>query len=229
VLWTNAVLCHPYRDMKIAILGATGFVATPIVQEAVGRGHHVTALSRTPSKVPQHPLITAVPADVFDVPSLVAAFRGQDAIIHSYAPAREGTIEERCAAQRTATENIVTAMKEAGVPRILAVGGAGTLEVEPGVRFMDHASFPPAWQGGAQSTAQVKEVLKHSTGINWTYLSPPYYLQPGERTRHFRLGLDELLRDEKGESRITVGDYAIAMIDELETPRHTGRRFTVAY
>ncbi len=120
-------------------------------------------------------------------------------------------------------------MKAAGVKRILAVGGAGSLEIRPGVPHFDTPEFPAAVQGGARATALIKELLKAEKDLEWTFLCPSSFIVPGERTGKFRLGGDQLLIGADGQSRISVEDYAVAMIDELENPRHTGRRFTVGY
>jgi hypothetical protein len=120
-------------------------------------------------------------------------------------------------------------MRLAGVRRILAVGGAGTLEVAPGVLNMDRPDFPKEWEGGVKSTALIKDLLKAEPGLEWTFLSPSHLLEPGSRTGRFRLGADQLLIGPDGQSRISVEDYAVAMIDELENPKHTGKRFTVGY
>jgi len=215
--------------MRIAIIGATGYVGSALLEEALSRGHAVTAIVRNPEKLPSHPHLTPLAVDITDVEALAAALVGQEAVIHAYAPPRTATVEARIAAQRRGTRAILDAMQRAGVPRILAVGGAGTLEVAPGVRNMDQPEFPKEWEGGAKSTAEVKEILKAEPGLVWTFLSPSHMLVPGERTGKFRLGLDQLLVGPDGESRITLPDYAMAMIDELEKPRHTGRRFTVGY
>ena len=111
----------------------------------------------------------------------------------------------------------------------MAVGGAGTLEASPGVRVMDTPELPKEWESGAISTAEIKYLLEKELDLEWTFLSPSLYLRPGTRTGKFRLGTDELLRDDSGASRISIEDYAVAMIDELENPRHTRRRFTVGY
>ena len=214
--------------MKIALVGATGRVGARILAEAVARGHEVTAISRSPETL-KATRVRPVAADVNDGTALTAAFRGADAIIHAYAPPKADSVETRVAKQRAATRAIIAAAKSAGVRRILAVGGAGTLEVAPGVRNMDRPEFPKEWEGGAKSTAVVKELLSAELELAWTSLSPPHFLQPGERTGRFRVGGDEMLVGANGESRISMEDFAIAMIDELENPKHTGQRFTVGY
>ena len=138
-------------------------------------------------------------------------------------------MQERIDQQRTATQTIIAAAKAAGLGRVLAVGGAGTVEVAPGVRNMDRPEFPAAWQGGAKSTAVIKELLAAEPDLEWTTLCPSHHLVQGERTGKFRLGLDQMLFGPDGESRISVEDYAAAMVDEQENPKHTRRRFTVGY
>ena len=247
--------------MKIALMGATGFIGSKILQEALQRGHIVTAVSRAPEQLPSHQNLRPAKADVNDVAALTELFRGQDAVIHSYAPrpdpevrafmfaamqagnvrpetpasyvppdmaAHEAHVKSRIDAQTAGTRSIIDAAKAAGVPRILAVGGAGTLYVN-GVRTMDSPSFPKAFEGGAKSTAVVKETLLRERDLDWTVLCPPMSIAPGQRTGKFRLGLDDLLVAADGSSHISVEDYATAMIDELEQPKHGKRRFTVAY
>lgn len=215
--------------MQIAIVGATGFIGSKIVSEAVNRGHFVTAISRSPGKLPADARIIAAAADVSDTTMLAGHFRGQDAVIHSFKPANELSAEEKIAQQKAGTLAIIAAMRKAGVRRILAVGGAGSLEVRPGVPHFDTPEFPAAVQGGARATAQIKELLKAEKDMEWTFLCPSSFIVPGERTGKFRLGGDQLLIGADGQSRISVEDYAVAMIDELENPRHTGQRFTVGY
>lgn len=212
--------------MKLALIGATGRVGSRLLAEALARGHDVTAISRHPEKLAPHPRLRAVAGDVFDSDGLAALLRGSDAVIHAYAPPRD---IDRTAAQIRATQSLIAALKQAGVRRILAVGGAGTLELAPGVRVMDTPELPREWMGGAVSTAQVKYLLEKERELEWTSLSPSLWLEPGQRTGKFRLGTDQILRDQDGRSHISFEDYAVAMIDELETPRHSFRRFTVGY
>jgi putative NADH-flavin reductase len=189
----------------------------------------VTAVTRSPQKLPQNDRVIPAHADINDVPALTGYFTGQDAIIHSYAPAREISAPEKMEAQRAGTLAIIAAMRAAGVKRILAVGGAGSLEVAPGLANFDRPDFPPEYQGGARATAQIKDLLRAEKDLDWTFLCPSHTIAPGERTGKFRLGGDKLLTGADGVSRISVEDYAVAMIDELENPRHTGHRFTVGY
>lgn len=213
--------------MNIVLLGPTGNVGSRLLQEALARGHKVTAVSRHPETLTPHSGLTAVRGDVFDENGLATLFAGKDAVILSYAPSRDHP--DRRGEQVTATRTVVTAMKRAGVRRVLAVGGAGTLEVAPGVKLMDTPELPREWMMGALSTAEVKHVLEGEPDLEWTSLSPSLYLEPGRRTGTFRLGGDQLLRDVDGRSHVSFEDYAVAMLDELETPRHVRRRFTVGY
>jgi uncharacterized protein len=247
--------------MKIAIVGASGMIGSRLVAEAASRGHQITALSRHPENIPTAPGVTAKAGDVFDTAALADAFRGADAVIHSYAPppdatvrayiqnalatnpnpmaafmsykpadpaAHEAHVAGRIDQQTRGTQSIIAAAKAAGVARILAVGGAGTLLVD-GVRTMDRPGFPIAFDGGAKSTAVVKDILRTQSDVQWTVLCPPMSIEPGPKTGTFRLGDDDLLTAADGSSRITVDDFAVAMIDELEQPSHTGHRFTIAY
>src|SRR5665213_3752331 len=138
--------------MKVAIVGATGMIGSKLLEEAIDRGHVVTAVSRHATKLPAHGRVRPVEVDVLDTNELARAFSGQDAILHAFAPPRL-SVEERVAQQRAGTRSIIAAARSAGVRRILAVGGAGTLEVAPGVLNMDRPEFPANWEGGAKSTA----------------------------------------------------------------------------
>jgi uncharacterized protein len=146
--------------------------------------------------------------------------------------AHDDHVKYRIDAQAAGTRSIIAAAKAASVRRILGVGGAGTLLVN-GTPTMNLPTFPKAFEGGAKSTAVVKEELKaaghHDPDLQWTVLCPPMEIIPGQRTGKFRLGLDDLLVAADGSSRISLEDYAVAMVDELEQPKHTGKRFTLAY
>ncbi len=214
--------------MKVALIGATGFVGSQLLNEALDRGHEVTAIVRRVDRLPERPNLTAKQVDVLDVDALADALAGHDAVIAAFNPNRDepGDVFERFVAAEKA---IIAATKKSGVKRLLAVGGAGSLEVAPGQQLIDTPDFPPAWKAGAGGTRQFLYLLKEEPDLDWTFLSPAAMLQPGERTGTFRLGGDQMLVDEKGECKISTADYAVAMIDELEEPKHTRRRFCVAY
>ena len=214
--------------MKVALIGATGFVGSQILNEALNRGHQVTAIVRRVDRLPQRDGLTSVQVDVMDVDALAAALAGHEAVIAAFNPDRTapGDVFQRMV---DGAKAIIAATKRAGIKRLLAVGGAGSLLVAPGQQLIDTPEFPLDWKAGAGGTREFLYLLKKEPDLDWTFLSPAARLQPGERTGTFRLGGDELLTDENGECRISTADYAVAMIDELEEPKHTGRRFCVAY
>lgn len=213
--------------MKIALIGATGFVGTALLAEALSRGHQVTAIVRDVAKLAAHPQLHAQATDVFDAAALTAALRGHDAVISAYNP---GWADAAIRAKSLAGgEAIINATKAAGVPRLLVVGGAGSLEVAPGLQALDTPDFPAQWKEGAEGVRDLLHRLRKETGLAWTFLSPAFELVPGERTGQYRLGGDQAFFDADGHSRISSADYAVAMLDELEHARHTGRRFSVAY
>jgi uncharacterized protein len=213
--------------MKIALIGATGFVGSHIRDEALRRGHELTAIVRHPEKLPVHPALTGRKVDILDVDALAEALAGHEAVISAFSP--DPSTTDKFADMVTGAKAIIAATKKAGVTRLLVVGGAGSLEVTPGRQLIDEPGFPVEWKAGAGGTREYLYLLKAESGLDWTFLSPAAMLQPGERTGTFRLGGDQVLTDENGECRISIQDYAVAMIDELENPTHTRRRFCVAY
>jgi uncharacterized protein len=214
--------------MKVAIIGATGFVGSQVLNEALSRGHEVTAIVRRAERLPVHLHLTAKQADIADTDALAALLAGHDAIIAAFNPDRTmpGDVFERMVAGGKA---IIEATEKSGVKRLLVVGGAGSLEVAPGQQLIDQPDFPPEWKAGAGGTKQFLYLLKEHPELDWTFLSPAANLQSGERTGKFRLGGDQVLVDAEGQCRISTQDYAVAMIDELEEPKHTRQRFCVAY
>jgi putative NADH-flavin reductase len=208
--------------MKIAIIGASGFIGSAILKEALDRGHNVTAIVRHAEKITTiSPLLTIKEADVTtaDVASLVA---GNEAVISAYNSYESATYVASIKA-------IINGVRKAGIKRFLAVSGAGSLEIEPGLQVLDTPEFPAEWKGGASATRDAFYVIKEQEDLDWTVLSPAIMIEPGERTGRFRLGRDQVVADEKGDSKISTGDYAVAMIDELERPAHIKERFTLAY
>jgi len=214
--------------MRIALVGATGFIGSKILAEAVSRGHTITALCRHPENVPAREGVRAIAVDVNDAAALADAFRGHDIIVHACAPPREMEMEAKIAAQTAITKAIIEATKARGIPRVFAVGGAGTLLID-GVRSMDRPEFPKQFEGGAKATAVIKELLEEEHDFDWTVLSPSTMIVPGERTGKFRLDFDDLIVMADGTSKISVEDYAVAFVNELENPQYTGHRFTVGY
>jgi len=213
--------------MKIALIGATGFVGAAILQEALNRGHEVTAIARNPEKLDAHPKLHVQKGDVYSEDEVARCVTGHDAVISAFNPGWSNPdIYDQ---QVKGTRAIIHGVKKAGIKRLLFVGGAGSLEVKPGVQSVDLPGFPAEYKQGALATRETLTMLRQETGLEWSYLSPSADLSPGQRTGKFRLGTDQLLKDANGESRISVQDYAMAMIDEVEKPNHIRRRFTVGY
>jgi len=213
--------------MKVALIGATGYVGSHIRDEALQRRHEVTAIVRNPERLPVRMGLIAKQADVFDTDKLAGILAGHDAVIAAYNA--DPDADDRYENLVGGAEAIIAAVKKAGVRRLLVVGGAGSLEVAPGQQLIDQPSFPEEWKPGATGTREFLYKLRKQDDLDWTFLSPAAMMQPGERTGTFRLGGDQMLVDAQGECRISVEDYAVAMVDELEEPQHTRRRFCVAY
>jgi putative NADH-flavin reductase len=203
--------------MKVALIGATGNVGSRLLAELVARGHTVTAIARHPEKVPAQAGVTAKSGDVFDKAGLTAVLAGHDAAISAV----------RFAGSDART--LIDAVKAAGIPRYLVVGGAGSLEVAPGQKLVDTPAFPAAYKPEALKGGEFLVALRAEKDLDWTFLSPSAMIAAGERTGKFRLGGDQLLTDDKGKSSISYEDFAVAMIDELEKPAHARGRFTVGY
>ncbi len=203
--------------MKVALIGASGQAGSRLLAELSARGHTVTAIARHPEKIAALPGVTAAKGDVYDKAGLVALIKGHDAVISSV--------------HYTASDPalLLQAVRESGVKRYFVVGGAGSLEVAPGVRLIDTPEFPAIYKTEATKGAEFLELLRTTASdLDWTFLSPAAMFVPGERTGKFRLGKDQLLANDKGSS-ISFEDYAIAAVDELEKPAHIRERFTVGY
>lgn len=202
--------------MKVTVLGASGRAGSEITRELAARGHTVTAVARKPEAIPTGTGITAVKGDASDAPALADLIRGSDAVIsalHFDVPAA----------------TLLSALKSAGVPRLLVTGGAASLEVAPGVRLIDTPEFPEEWKVFAMGGIAFLDDLRAETDIDWTFFSPAAVIEETPRLGTFRTGTDQLIVDDKGESHIGFSDYAIAMVDELEQPKHSRARFTAAY
>ncbi len=209
--------------MNVVVYGATGRAGSRIVQELVSRGHKVTAVARDQSKLQLVDGFIGKEDDLADATKTAEVIRGADAVISAYAPP-QGDENELV----NVTEREIEAVEKAGVPRFLMVGGAGGLEVKPGVPLIESGQLPEPWIAIAKAHGGAFDALRRSS-IDWTYLAPSIYFEPGERTGKFRLGKDNLLFSDKGESRISMEDYAIAMVDELEQGQHRKQRFSVGY
>ena len=218
------------RNMKtIALIGASGFVGSAILKEALYRDLQVTAIVRRPESIALRSLnLETRTADAADPTTLREAVRNHDAVISAYNPGwNNPDIYEQTL---SVYPRIVEAVKLAGIKRLLVVGGAGSLYVGPGMRLLDSGRIPERLLPGVKALAEVYEtVLKPENELDWVFFSPAAELVPGKRTGKFRIGKDELIRDASGKSSISVEDYAAAMIDELEKPVHHRERFTIGY
>lgn len=212
--------------MKIALIGATGYIGSKLLQEALARGHQVTALVSRPERVAVHPNVTALRADVFDEDALAGQLADHEAVISAFSGHAQS---DTYGYYINGFRSILAAARRARIPRLLVVGGAGSLEVAPGVQVVDTPDFPEQWKQSALGARDALAMLKQETQLNWTMLSPAALIEPGKRTGTFRLGGDQLLVDAQGNSRISLEDYAVAMLDELEKPAHPRSRFTLAY
>lgn len=200
---------------KIAVIGATGNVGQRVVAEALRRGHDVIAIARDTSKVPAQAGVTAAQADLADKAAIARAVEGADAVVLSVR------------FQDLDFDGVIDALK--GVRRLLVVGGAASLEVAPGQVLLDQPDFPDFIKPEATPARAALEKLRATTDLDWTFLSPSVFFGPGERTGKFRLGGDQLLTAADGKSHISYEDYAIALLDEIENPKHIRQRFTVGY
>ena len=209
--------------MHIALYGATGNSGSRILNELLTRGHQVTAIIRSPEKLAARPGLTVVQGDAASVDGIAGKIKGADAVVSAYAPPADDTDQIL-----PVTARLIDAVRQTGVPRLLIVGGAGNLEVAPGVTVLASGHVPAEWVPIATSHAKLLEEVKKSE-INWTYFSPAAFFVPGERTGKFRLGTNQLIANEQGDSRISLEDYAIALVDELESPKHERERFTIGY
>jgi putative NADH-flavin reductase len=216
--------------MHIALIGATGFVGTAVLTELLQRGHTVTALVRDPARAALPSSVTTVVADAYDAASVAAAVRGADAVISAFNPG--WTAPDLYDKFLNGSAAIERGVEAAGVRRLLVVGGAGSLFVAPGVQLVDTPSFtdhvPANVVPGALAARDALTRLRTNTTLDWTFLSPAAMLAPGARTGAYRVGADDLLMDGPAPAGISVADLAVAIVDEIEQPKHVRARFTVA-
>jgi len=211
--------------MKLALFGISGRIGRRIAREALSRGHEITAIIRDPARVPfSHERLTAVTGDVCDPVSVAAAVTGHDAVISAIGPSAGASPQVVV----QAAHSLINGLKRASVRRLIVGGGAGSLEAAPGIQLVDTPDFPQEWRAIALAHRDALAVFR-TADLDWTYVSPAAFIEPGERTGKYRIGTDRLLTDKKGESRISMEDFAVAFLDELEQPRFLRRRMTVAY
>ena len=218
--------------MNIALIGATGFVGSPILAELLSRGHQVTVLARDPAKlstqVAAQAGMTVVKANALVAEQVARAVAGHDAVISAYNPGwGEAKLYDLAIA---GNQSIIDGVKQAGVKRFLSIGGAGSLYVAPGVQLVDTPNFPAEYYQAALAMREVLNRIQQENSLDWSVLTPPIALAAGERTGKYRLWHDDLLKGSaEAPAGISAADLAMALIDELETPRHLQRRFTVAH
>ena len=202
--------------MKVAVIGASGRGGSRITAELARRGHQVTAIARNPEKVESHANVTAKKGDLYDggISKLLA---GHDAVVSAVHFLDSDP------------EKLIEAVRASGVKRYFVMGGAGSLEVAPGVKLIDTPEFPAIYKDEAAKGGVFLDRLRREKELDWTFLSPPALIDFGQRTGQFRLGKDQLLVDAKGDSKISFEDFAVAAVDELEKPKHSRQRFTVGY
>lgn len=214
---------------KIVLIGASGFIGSALLNEALDRGMRVTAVVRNPEKIKiLNGNMEVVKGDVSSAETVAGLAKGADAVVSAYNPgwANPNIYEDTLKAYPA----ILEGTKRAGVKRLLIVGGAGTLFVAPGLRVVDSGAIPQEIMGGVKSLGEFYlNTLMNETGIDWVFFSPAGSIEPGERTGIYRLGKDDLIVNDKGESKISVQDYAKAMMDEMENPQHHYERFTIGY
>lgn len=214
---------------NVVLIGASGFVGNAILNELLSRGHKVTAVVRNPEKINvSNSNLEIVKADIADTNAMVGICKGKEAIISAYNPGwTNPDIYEETLRNYPL---ILEAAKRSGAKRLLCVGGAGTLFCAPGLRVVDSGAIPDAIMGGVKSLGEFYlNTLMNEKDIDWIFFSPAGTLESGKRTGKFRLGKDDLIIDENGISHISVEDYAVAMVDELENPKHHCERFTIGY
>jgi hypothetical protein len=213
--------------MNIALIGATGFVGSALLEELLSRGHTVRALQRDAGKLAARPGLEVRTLDVLGGGDLASSLRGVDAVVSAF-NAGWGNPNLHDDFLRGSTA-IADAARAAGV-RLIVVGGAGSLFVAPGQQLVDSPAFPAEWKAGALAAREALNRLRaDESTLDWTFVSPAIHLEPGQRTGRYRLGTETPVVDAAGESRISVADLAAAIVDEAEMPRHRRARFTAAY
>ncbi|GIG69846.1 NAD(P)-dependent oxidoreductase [Phytomonospora endophytica] len=215
--------------MRILLIGAGGMVGSRVATEALRRGHDVVAVTRSgrADGVPPSPRLSRVSADANDPKAVAELAEGVDVVVAAVAPPRDGS--PPTGPFLAVASAIIDGTRESGTRRLVWVGGAGSLEVGGGMRLSDTADFPDAYKGEAAAQGEVLDVFREITDLDWTYVSPAASIAPGERTGEFRVGANRLLTDAKGRSHISAEDYAVALVDALESGDHVRERITVAY
>ncbi len=211
--------------MNIALIGASGFIGSAIRKEALSRNHKVTALVSDPSKLQPEANLDIQPTDVLDTERLAQQLRGHDVVISAFSGHADADIYGY---YLKGIRSLVDAVRAAGVSRLLLVGGAGSLDVKPGVQLLDTPEFPAQWKATAEGAREALKLVRELPDLDWTVLSPPPHVHPGTRTGGYRTGLDTVIQGDSGPADISLEDYAVAMLDEAENAQHGRQRFTAA-
>jgi uncharacterized protein len=218
--------------MKVALIGASGFVGSKILAEALQRSHHVTAIVRNPEKIQPDKNLNTKKADVLNVDELAKMLAGHDVIVSAFNPARGVAGAHVYDLHVQGHKAILAAAKQSGVKRFLGVGGAASLKTAEGIELIDSPQFPAAYEQfkpGIRGTRELYYLLKQEPSLDWVFVAPSVVIAPGERTGKFRIGKDHVLYNDKGESKISLEDYAAALVDEMERPQHHNERITIGY
>lgn len=217
--------------MKCALIGITGFVGKAILLELLDRDHFVTGIARHPEKLGiHHPSLTTKAGNMLDEQRVITLVKGHDAVISAYNPG--WTNPEIYEEYLEGAQTIQAGVKAAGVKRLIVVGGAGSLEIKPGVQLIDTPEFPPPFKAGASAARDYLAIIKKEKELDWTYFSPAILMNQstsGIRKGTYRTGLDKPVFDKNGKSVLSVEDLAVAVVDELVNPKHIRQRFTAAY
>ena len=209
----------------MVLIGASGKIGRRVLNEALNRGFGVTAMMRNPGMLSlKHPALKTVQGNIMRKEDIGKTAVGHDIVVSAYGPGQNDPSD-----MLEATRSLLEGVKMERVKRLIVVGGAGSLEVAPGVMLLDTPEFPATWKAISLAHKDALCLYLHERDLEWSYAHPAASLEPGMRTGHYRLGTDKLLADHKGESRISMEDFAVALIDEAENHRHIRKRFTVAY
>ena len=216
--------------MKVALIGASGFVGAAILDELVSRCHQVTAIVRNPERVKQDPLVTAIKANAHDENEISEAVKGHDVVVNAFNPGwtNPNIYDEALRGAKAIQQGV----KKSGVKRLFVIGGAGSLYIAPGVQLIDTPQFPAEYKAGASAARDYLDIIKSEPELEWTFLSPAIEMHQGTsgvRKGNYRKGLEDPVFNDEGRSIISVEDMAIAIVDELENPTHIRQRFTVGY
>ncbi len=215
--------------MKVAVIGATGFVGQHLVEELASRGHEVIAIARNKAVLSDKPNVKSTPVDINDTPGLVAAIKGADVVVSAF---NAGWTNPNLYTDFLKGSSLIQqAVKTAGVARLIVIGGAGSLFID-GQQLVDSPDFPEAYKAGATAARDYLNLIKNEKELNWTFFSPAIEMHPGittGRTGSYRLGLDSPVFNEEGKSSLSVQDLAVVIADEVESNQHAQQRFTAAY